>query len=86
MWVCLFDDPDTSSFFTYFLPQKTEDNRNNMKEMEQRVLSLSSVLTSPVGEDDYAEKWRRSVLRRFVLTRACIGLLIHALGSSKELL
>ena len=34
--------------------------------MQQRVLSLSSVLASPVSEDDYAEKWRRSVLRRYV--------------------
>ena len=86
MWACLFNSPDTSSFLTHFLHQQTEDNTNNMKEMEQRVLSLSGVLTSPVGEDDYAEKWRRSVLRRSVLIWARIGLLIHILGSLKGLL
>ena len=67
MWAYLLNDPDASSSFTCFLPQQTEDNKNIMKEMDQRVLSLSGVLASPVGEDDYAEKWRRSVLRRFVL-------------------
>ena len=81
-----FDDLYASSSFTRFLPQQTEDNTNNMKEIEQRVLLLSSMLASPVSEDDYAEKWRRSVLRRFVPVRVHISMLIHILGSLKGLL
>ena len=34
--------------------------------------SLSSVLASPVSEDDYAEKGRRLELRKFVLNHATI--------------
>jgi len=40
----------------------------SVREIEQRVQSLSSTLASPVNEDDYAEKGRRVELRRFVLT------------------
>jgi hypothetical protein len=40
-----------------------------MKEIERRVHSLSGVLASPVDEDDYTEKGRRAVLRRFVIVR-----------------
>jgi len=53
--------------FNRFSLQQTLDNMNIMEEIEQRVHSLSGVLASPVGEDDYAEKGRRVELRRFVL-------------------
>ena len=56
-----------------------------MKEIEQRVHSLSGVLASPVGEDDYAEKTRRVVLWRFVLVRIYANLLIALTGSSRRL-
>ena len=46
--------------------QQKSDNVKGMKEIKQRVRSLSSVLASPAGEDDYAEKGRRMELRRFV--------------------
>jgi hypothetical protein len=57
-----------------------------MKEIEQRMESLSGVLASPVSEDDYAEKGRRAELRRFVLSQVYISLLIPLSGSSKRLL
>ena len=47
-----------------------------MKEIEQRVQSLSGVLASPMGENDYAEKARRVELRRYVSIRTYINLLI----------
>ena len=46
--------------------QQTSDNAECVKDIEQRVQSLSSMLTSPASEDDYAEKGRRAELRRFV--------------------
>ena len=57
-----------------------------MKEIERRVQSLSSMLTSPVGEDDYAEKQRRVAFLRFVLIQIYINLLISLLGNSRGLL
>ena len=50
--------------------QQTSDNAEKVKEIEQRVHSLSGVLATPVSEDDYAEKTRRIVLWRFVLAWA----------------
>jgi len=38
----------------------------SVKEIEQRVESLSGMLASPVGEDDHTEKGRRAKLQRFV--------------------
>ena len=55
-----------------------------VKGIEQRVQSLSGVLAAPVSEDDYAEKWRRMELRRFVLVRALIGFLITLSGNLRE--
>jgi len=49
--------------------QQTSDNAGKVKEIERRAQSLSGVLASPVSEEDYVEKGRRVVLRRFVLTR-----------------
>jgi len=46
------------------------------------VQSLSSVLTSPVGEDDYAEKARRVELQRFVLGQTCMSQLLIPLSGS----
>ena len=40
---------------------------DKVRDIEQRVQSLSSVLASPVGEGDCAEKGRRAELKRFVL-------------------
>jgi len=37
-----------------------------VKEIEQRVQSLSRTLASHIDEDDHAEKERRAELRRFV--------------------
>jgi len=51
----------------HFPFQQTSENAGVVKEIERRVQSLSSVLTSPVGEDDYTEKGRRVDLQRFVL-------------------
>ena len=42
------------------------DNAEGVRDIERRVQSLSGVLASPVGEDDYAEKGRRVELWRFV--------------------
>ena len=61
---------------TCFSPQQTSDNMESVKEIEQRVQSLSGVLTSPVSEDDYAEKVRRVELRRYVSLRTYVNLLI----------
>jgi hypothetical protein len=66
MWVypvCKLNTPHS------FLFQQTSDNAEKVKEIKRRVQSLSGVLASPVGEDDYAEKGRRAELRRFVLVR-----------------
>ena len=58
---------NASSFFPHFSIQRTSDNADKVKEIERRAQSLSGVLASPVGEDDYAEKGRRVILRRFVI-------------------
>jgi len=69
----------------YFPLQQTSDNAEGVNEIERRVQSLSSVLASPVGKDDHAEKGRRELLQRFVLTQMCINLLIPPPGSLKGL-
>ena len=43
------------------------ENAGAVKEIEQRVHSLSGILASPVREDDHVEKARRIELQRFVL-------------------
>ena len=48
------------------LLQQTSDNAEMVEEIEKRVQSLSGVLASPASEGDYAEKGRRTELRRFV--------------------
>ena len=52
--------------------QQTSDNVDGVKGIKRRVQSLSSVLASPVGEDDYTEKGRRAELRRSVLSHTNI--------------
>jgi len=76
---------NTSLILCLFPPcfQQTSDNAENVKEMERRVQSLSGALASPVNEGDYAEKWRRVVLRRFVLARIYFVLLILSLLSQE---
>ena len=59
--------------FYLVLLQQASDNVDKVKEIERRAQSLSGVLASPVGEDDYAEKGRRAELRGFVLTRTYIS-------------
>jgi len=66
MWVCLVSDPNPPLSYPCFQFQQTSDNADMVKEIEQRVQSLSGVLTAPVGEDDYAEKGRRMELWWFV--------------------
>ena len=44
--------------------------------------SLSSVLASPVGEDDCAEKARRVELQRFVPSYTCMSWLLIPLSGS----
>ena len=65
--------------------QQTTNNTDSVKEIEQRVQSLSGVLASPLSVDDYAERGRRVELQRFVLVRLHTGLLIPLSGSSKGL-
>jgi hypothetical protein len=73
------------SLLAHFPIQQTSDNAEKVKEIERRAQSLSGVLASPVGEDDYAEKGRRVILRRFVLVRVYDSLLIPRSGSSRGL-
>ena len=63
----LASEPTTTLSHTRFSFQPTLDDVEMMKGIEQRVQSLSGVITSPVHEDDYAEKGRRVELRRSVL-------------------
>ena len=44
-----------------------------MKDIERRVQSLYAVLSSPVSEDDYAEKARRVELRMFVFIQTTLS-------------
>ena len=56
---------------TWFPFQQAADNIESVKDIEQRAQTLSGLLSSPVGQDDYAEKARRMELHRFVpLTNA----------------
>ena len=74
--MCQVRELNTFSSLACFPLQQTVDNAEGIKEVERRVESLSGVLASPVGEDDHAEKERRTKLQRFVALRVCIGLLI----------
>ena len=56
-----------------------------MKEIEQRVQSLYSVLTSSVREDDYAENSRRMELQRSVFIWTYVSILILLSGDSMGL-
>ena len=75
MWVCLAGDRNTFLPHTCFLFQQTSDNAEMVKDIEQRVQSLSGVLAAPVSEDDHAEKWRRMELRRYVPAQMHVTLL-----------
>jgi hypothetical protein len=55
------------SSFAFFPLQRAVDNAEVVKDIEQRVHSLSGVLTAPVGKDDHTEKARRAGLQRLVL-------------------
>ena len=66
MWVHFVSDPNPPSSYSRPPFQQTLDNAARVKEIERRVQSLSGVLTSPVSEDDYAEKGRRTELWWFV--------------------
>ena len=57
-----------------------------MKDIERRVHLLSSVLTSPVNEDDYGERTRRVKLRRSVPVQICVNVLIPPPGRLRGLL
>jgi len=52
-----------------------------MKDLERRAQLLYGVLSSPMGEGDYAEKARRVEIRTFVLTQLHFLLLILFSGS-----
>jgi len=60
-----------------------------MKDLERRTQLLYGVLSSPMGEGDYAEKARRVELRMFVFMHLHFLLLIlftgSLIGSSKSL-
>ena len=53
-----------------------------MKEIQQRVQSLSGLLASPVDEDDYAEKGRRVELLRFASSYTNTDQLTYLLSGS----
>ena len=78
---CLINDPNTSLSCNYLLFQQASDNVGSVKDIEQRVQSLSGVLASPASEDDYAEKARRIQLQRFGFIHMYVDLLIHLSGS-----
>ena len=69
------------STYTLVSLQQTTDNGEAVKDIERRVHLLSSVLTSPINEDDYAEKARRMGLRRSVFVQICANLLTPPSGS-----
>jgi len=64
--VFLVHDLSTSSFPRFSL-QQSSDNVEGVKEIAQKVQSLSGVLASAASENDYAEKERRTELLRSVL-------------------
>jgi len=57
-----------------------------MKDLERRAQLLYGVLSSPVSEDDYAERARRVVLQMFVFMQPPFPLLIPFSGSLMGLL
>ena len=46
--------------------QQTTANAQQIRDIEERVQSLSGVLASPICDEDSEEKGRREALRRFV--------------------
>jgi hypothetical protein len=70
--------------FIDHLLQQSAANAEQIKDIEERIQSLSGVLASPVGDRDSEEKARRETLRRFVLsfreTLACL----HPVDYSQE--
>ena len=47
-------------------PQQTAINAQQIREIEERVRSLTGVLASPICDEDSEEKTRREALRRFM--------------------
>ena len=45
-------------------------NARQIEEIEKRVILLSDVLRSPLGEDDHSERARKELLCRFVRRRS----------------
>ena len=54
---------------THLFLQHTTANGEQIKDIEERVQSLTEVLTSPVDDQDSEERTRREALRKFVLPR-----------------
>ena len=46
--------------------QQTIVNVEQIRDVEERIQSLSEILTSPVGDQDTGEKARRAALKMFV--------------------
>ena len=46
--------------------QQTIANAEQIKDIDDRIESLSEILTSPVGDQDTDEKARKTALREFV--------------------
>lgn len=47
--------------------QQTAANKDQIREVEERIQSLGEILAYPIGEQDSDEKARRESLKRFVL-------------------
>jgi len=65
---------NTSSSAARFPLQQKSDNMEGVKEIEQRLQSLSGVLASPPSGDNYAEKERRVEFQRFVPMQVYVSL------------
>ena len=60
--------------------QQTIANAEQMKDIGERVESLSELLTSPVGDQDTGEKTRRTALREFVFPlQSCTNTFLNQL-------
>ena len=65
--------------------QQTAANAEQMRDIEERVRSLSEVLASPVGDQDSEEKARREVLRKFGSPPyRTMGTSLNRIGYSQE--
>ena len=71
--MCHVYELKTLSKFAHFPLQRAADNAEAVKDIEQRLHSLSGLLTSPASEDDYVEKARRMELQRFVRVQTSIS-------------